>query len=285
MWVEFKRGGETDDPFSDDEDSPFEINTDYKGKIRGQLIAYAEATINQQQRTHLYSVLVMHRFTRLIRWDHSGTIVTDKFDIKKNPEILGEFFWQFAHATDEVRGFDPTAQLLKPTTEIYQLMDEKAEEELPYPFDYIRELFKQSLDGNVPRYKLSVEDEKKGTCYFLVGKPRHVTPGLVGHGARSYVALDVQDKMFVHLKDMWRYDSNLLDEDKKMQCDEDQDQVEYGHSLRANAPHSEGETLTYLNRCKVQNVPHSGLSQRCGYADHAGCLEGYCVAWPSKCLY
>ncbi|OBZ78263.1 hypothetical protein A0H81_01928 [Grifola frondosa] len=131
IWVELKKDGKTDDPFDDDDDSTFEVKTEYKDKIQRQLITHAVSAMNQQ-RTHLYSVLVMHRFARLIRWDRSGTVVTDKFDIKKNPEILGEFFWQFAHATDEVQGFDPTAQLVKPSTALYQLMDEKAEEELPY---------------------------------------------------------------------------------------------------------------------------------------------------------
>ncbi|OBZ77445.1 hypothetical protein A0H81_01955 [Grifola frondosa] len=200
IWIELKKDGNDDDPWSDDKDSAFEVDAENKAKIRGQLIAYAEMAMNQQQCTHLYSVLVMHHFVRLIRWDRSGAVVSEKFDLKKHPETLGMFFWQFAHATDEGQGYDPSAELLGPRTKFYRLMDKMAETELDYPFDYIQELFDKSLTDNWPWYNLTVEDEEKGTHYYLVGKPLSVAPGPVGRGTRSYIAWNVEEAKFVHLK-------------------------------------------------------------------------------------
>ncbi|OBZ74000.1 hypothetical protein A0H81_06312 [Grifola frondosa] len=188
--------------------------------------------MSREHRTHIYTVLVLHKFARLIRWDHSGAVVTEKFNYKAHPEILGEFFWRFAHMTDEAQGYDPTAQLVSPGTTLYRLMDQMAAEKLSQSFDYIRVAFQKSLDARWLRYKLAVEDKERGTRYFLVGKPQHISSGLVGHGTRSYVAIDVEKEEFVHLKDHWRLDYDVMDEEEK------QDEKD-GHPLRTGGPHLE----------------------------------------------
>ncbi|OBZ73640.1 hypothetical protein A0H81_06297 [Grifola frondosa] len=240
MWLEFrKKGGNQTDPFSHEEGKRV------REVVLEQLRAYAEMAMDYQQRTHLYSVLVLHKFARLVRWDRSGTVVTDKFDYKAHPEILGEFFLRFAHLTDEAQGHDPTAQLVSPRTELYRLMDAIAAKELGAPFDYIREEFRRSLDEGRLRYKLSVEDKECGMRYFLVGKPQHIA----GHGTRSYVAIDVEKEEFVHLKDHWRPAFDVTDEsDEGLQ-------VEDSNPLGTGGPLLEGDILAYLNKMSARNVP------------------------------
>ncbi|OBZ73891.1 hypothetical protein A0H81_06309 [Grifola frondosa] len=220
MWLEFrKKGDNAGDPFSDEESG------DTRQLILEQLSLYAETAMIRENRT--YTVLVMHKFARLIRWDHSGAIVTQKFDYKAHPEIVGEFFWRFAHMTDESQGYDPTAQLVSPDTTLYRLMDKMATEKLLESSDYIGEAFQKSLDAGWLRYNLAVEDKERGTRYFLVGKPQHVSSGLVGHGSRSCVAIDVEKEEFVHLKDHWRHASDVTDEGDDVQQDK-----EDSHPLR-----------------------------------------------------
>ncbi|OBZ73892.1 hypothetical protein A0H81_06308 [Grifola frondosa] len=162
MWIEFKKKGNGDDAFNDSEQGPFEVESSHAAQVRGQLISYAEMAMNRQHRTHLYSVFVMHQVRALIRWDRAGAVVSEKFDYRENPEILGEFFWT-----------------LESSMKLFRLMDTMAEKVLPEPFDYIRQQFKDSLKEDSlkedadkvdwPRYKLAVEDKEKGTRYFLVG--------------------------------------------------------------------------------------------------------------------
>ncbi|OBZ73860.1 hypothetical protein A0H81_06311 [Grifola frondosa] len=239
MWVEFKEGG---DPFSDEVDGPM------RKLFLERLSSYAEMAMGRAHRTHIYTVLVMGTFARLIRWDRSGAVMTDKFQYKEHPEILGEFFWRFARMTDEVQGYDTTAQLVPPGTKLYHLMDSMTEKKLPELLDYIRTEFQKSIDAGCCRYQLAVEDKERVTRHFLVGRPLHITPGLVGRGTRSYVAVDVEKEVFVHLKDQWRY---APDEDAMQQ----EHAADDGHPLRIGEASPEGDILSYLNLMGVHNVP------------------------------
>ncbi|OBZ73899.1 hypothetical protein A0H81_06300 [Grifola frondosa] len=239
------KGSNSADPFSSEESDEDEE----KELIIDQLSAYAEAAMSREHRTHIYAVLVLHKFARLIRWDHSGAVVTEKFNYKTHPEILGEFFWRFAHMTDEAQGYDPTAQLVSPGTTLCRLMDKMAAEKLPHPFDYIRVAFQKSLDAKWLRYKLAVEDKERGTRYFLVGKPQYISSGLVDNGTRSYVAIDIEKEQFVHLKDQRRLTCDVMDNSEKEQDEKDD------HPLRTGGPHLEGDILAYLNKMGVRNVP------------------------------
>ncbi|OBZ73639.1 hypothetical protein A0H81_06292 [Grifola frondosa] len=245
MWIEFKKKGNGDDAFNDSEQGPFEVESSHAAQVRGQLISYAEMAMNRQHRTHLYSVFVMHKFARLIRWDRAGAVVSEKFDYRENPEILGEFFWRFSHMTDEAQGYDPTAQLLNPL--------------LPEPFDYIRQQFKDSLKEDSlkedadkvdwPRYKLAVEDKEKGMRYFLVGRCHGQSPDLVGRATRTYVAIDVETETFVHLKDQWREGQGGVEPR------EDGGKRGRWVPLRPGELHLEGDILSHLNKTSVRNVP------------------------------
>ncbi|OBZ73859.1 hypothetical protein A0H81_06310 [Grifola frondosa] len=268
MWIEFKKKGNGDDAFNDSEQGPFEVESSHAAQVRGQLISYAEMAMNRQHRTHLYSAFVMHKFARLIRWDRAGAVVSEKFDYRENPEILGEFFWRFSHMTDEAQGYDPTAQLLSPRMKLFRLMDTMAEKALPEPFDYIRQQFKDSLKEDSlkedadkvdwPRYKLAVEDKEKGTRYFLVGRCHGQSPDLVGRGTRTYVAIDVETETFVHLKDQWRYTFDVPAEGEAQGRVAPRDegvQEGDGYPLRPGELHLEGDILSHLNKTGVRNVP------------------------------
>ncbi|KAF8899839.1 hypothetical protein CPB85DRAFT_1327065 [Mucidula mucida] len=61
-------------------------------------------------RGHLFTVVVVGGYARLVRWDRRGSIVTNRFKYTKGPGalILFEFYLRFAQLTRTQRGLDPT---------------------------------------------------------------------------------------------------------------------------------------------------------------------------------
>ena len=50
-------------------------------------------------------------------------MVTEPFNYKARPEILAGFVWRFSEATDEQRGFDPSAVTVDSETERQRFID------------------------------------------------------------------------------------------------------------------------------------------------------------------
>lgn len=70
----------------------------------------------------------------------------------------------------------------------------------PLPvWKHMRDLFRDSLDSNWPRYQLTV-----GGRQYLVGKPIFEATELVSRATRGYIALEWSTQRFVFLKDVWR---------------------------------------------------------------------------------
>lgn len=43
---------------------------------------------------------------RFIRWDRSGTVVTELFNCAQKPHFLAQFFWRLSHLNPEQKGHD-----------------------------------------------------------------------------------------------------------------------------------------------------------------------------------
>jgi hypothetical protein len=84
----------------------FERDSDQGKDTRGQLIAYASAQMETQFRTFCFTVELCGSMARLIRWDHSGAVVTSAFDYGMNPDLLAQFFWRYSHMDSASRGYD-----------------------------------------------------------------------------------------------------------------------------------------------------------------------------------
>ena len=72
-------------------------------------------------------------WARLIRWDRAGAIVSDSFNIRKDPKILCEFFWCFSALSDAGRGYDLTVQPAAPEDELlfYNAIEEHVRTQAP----------------------------------------------------------------------------------------------------------------------------------------------------------
>ncbi|KAI0916061.1 hypothetical protein AcV5_003504 [Taiwanofungus camphoratus] len=253
MWVEWKKERELQDPFSDN-GPEFEATSEERQKNRGQIISYAAKVFAHQHRRFLFTILILRDHARILFWDRSGAAVTEKFDYRLHPELLGRFLWRFSQLSPEEQGYDPTASIVAEGTEEYELMNRMATIQLEAS-DYVREYFKNSLDGEWTRWKLSIEEDVqehlsqpsasnetvKRSRYFLVGKPHFFAPGVAGRGTRGYVAIDLETEKFVFLKDAWRV--NLPGIDK------------------------EGNVVRFLNEKGVNHVPtlvcHGDIDSQC----------------------
>ncbi|KIM74741.1 hypothetical protein PILCRDRAFT_25867, partial [Piloderma croceum F 1598] len=86
LLIEFKWHS-SDDPF-------FDPHTPTCADTIGQITSYAAAQLGSQFRTHIYSILVIKDYARVIRWDRTGAIVTEPIYYNVDP-TLAEFFRRY----------------------------------------------------------------------------------------------------------------------------------------------------------------------------------------------
>ena len=155
IFIEFK-WDPTDDPFCD----VFEVDHEYQSFLRetkaahdtlGQITSYAAAQLGAQFRTHVYSVFILRDTARILRWDRTGTIVTEAIKYNKF-DILAEFFARYSKAPPAMCGKDDSAS--DPT----DAEKHAAREAL-------------QLEKTVPLVKLSIPDADGGTRYFVTSTP------------------------------------------------------------------------------------------------------------------
>ncbi len=241
--IECKDSPTEEDPF--DDDAADALSTAVKRKAaHGQLLSYAELVYRYQQRCHVYIILLLGDFARIVRFDHSGLFSTKKFNYKKEGEKLTDFLWRFSRLTRAERGHDPSAVRISHNSPLGKAVRNMAEppKEVDPQRDYIRAAFQTSLDRKWPWWRLEVPvvadegtpEETRSVRRFAVGKPHFQAPGIAGRATRGYVALPLTAKggvegPFVYLKDAWRVDREGIER--------------------------EGPILSELNRLKIKHVP------------------------------
>ncbi|KAI0628832.1 hypothetical protein C8Q77DRAFT_1161860 [Trametes polyzona] len=126
LFIEFKRGGTSLDPFDDTKIDNPDSKAETREDIRSQLTAYAHNVFFYQHRAWLYSLLVNGEEFRVMRWDRSGVIVTKKMNYFEDPEFLLRFLAYFGALSQVAQGTDPTATLINKDWEAYKMMERYA---------------------------------------------------------------------------------------------------------------------------------------------------------------
>jgi hypothetical protein len=111
--IEFKKV--SDDPFVDDtsesdgdgHNNPFLRKDGSVHKVLGRITAYATAILSTQYRTHLFMVLIVGEYARLIRWDRGGAVVTKRICFNDEPHLF-DFLIRYDIASPKNRGHDST---------------------------------------------------------------------------------------------------------------------------------------------------------------------------------
>lgn len=92
---------------------PFENGSARGCDTRAQLASYAGAVLATQYRNHLFTLLIVGKRARFIRWERASAIVTRSFDFTEEPLLIFEFFKRFRQLTLTQRGSNPH---IKPAT-------------------------------------------------------------------------------------------------------------------------------------------------------------------------
>jgi hypothetical protein len=197
IFIEFK-WKPSDDPFCDvrnvqrslpsgeDTVKSFLRGTKSADDTLGQITAYAATQLGSQFRTHVYSVLIVKNTARILRWDRSGTIVTEAIEYNESP-LLAEFFRRYSTAPPEMRGADQTVSV--PT---------------PAEAAAAREALK--LDDTTPLVKLEIPSIDGTSHYFVTSTPRATLYTPPGRATRGFQAYNISQGTLVFLKDSWRVD-------------------------------------------------------------------------------
>ncbi|RPD53434.1 hypothetical protein L227DRAFT_557652 [Lentinus tigrinus ALCF2SS1-6] len=264
LCIECKLDSTSQDPFDEKklDNSPEAVT---RREVLGQILSYAELVFRHQQRQFHYMLLLFRECARIIYFDHSSMVVTEKIPYTTQGQELSEFLARYGRLKKpEFQGHDPTAVRIEKTDDphdFHSLVRKYAENCLNNNAeDHAARLFRASLVDSWPIWRLQVYDEQTETeHWFAVGKPHFQASGVAGRGTRGYVALPLllnkngelsvpplakegePTKPFVYLKDAWRIDHPRLQK--------------------------EGVVLQVLNAAKVKYVPtavyHGDLGQAC----------------------
>ena len=223
MFVEFKHGNSSD---------PFSSNVDFSYKLfeaasatRDQIIFYSARQRAHQFRTSTFTVGIFGEVARLIRWDNTGFRVTLPIDYskKRGNRQLVEFFLRLDQMADdrEARGWDQTVRDATPEEVVAfsEAVEVACKPQWSRPC-------RKKMDPLFCRLIKSVGDPSKylrrkvsileGSAKrdYIVGRPTSFSKAPAGRTTRGFVAMSVQTKKLVFLKDSWRLDADdLLPED------------------------------------------------------------------------
>ena len=199
--------------------APFENPSPESTAFRTSLVLHAAAQFARRHRVFFFQLVIVDRWARFIRWDRSGAISTERFDYVVHPRLLSEFFWRFAHLTDEQRGLDPTATLANTHEKrVFNrvieefVTDMKAGNKDGIPVRWIPDAERMLVDAKgYPVWKLHITDSATGSSTdVLVGRPLSDSCPMFGRSTRAYIAYDMKDERLVFLKDTWRADHPKL---------------------------------------------------------------------------
>jgi hypothetical protein len=157
-------------------------------KTAGQIATYAALQLDSQYRTHVFSVLIMKTYARLIRWDRSGAIVTGPIYYAEDSALL-DFFTRYDQADRATRGHDDTVRRASvDETEKACLADDKFKNQ-------------ELLVVAVPRV---VVPPRLG--YYVITPPVARPHMPFGRATRTSIAYDIEYGRIVFFKDSWRVD-------------------------------------------------------------------------------
>ncbi|KAH9008067.1 hypothetical protein EDB84DRAFT_1572373 [Lactarius hengduanensis] len=152
----------------------------------GQITIYAALQLDCQYRTHVFSVLIVKDYARLIRWDRSGAIVTAPIYYRRDPELL-DFFTRYDQAERPARGHDGSVRSATPA---------EVQKAVHADDDFCTS---QGL------LVVTVPHQVGSSCGEYIIKPpvaRFYTPP--GRATRTSIAYDIHKSRIVFFKDSWR---------------------------------------------------------------------------------
>ncbi|KAI0321329.1 hypothetical protein OF83DRAFT_1081044 [Amylostereum chailletii] len=164
---------------------------------REEMTSYVMAMFKSGHRVFTFSVLIMHEEARLMRWDRSGAIFSERFNWQTTT-YLTKFLWRFNFMTPAQRGFDTTVSM--PSDQEIRLAHGA--------FDAARKRLSYHTlpDKNETLRRFEVWDGND--CHVVIaGQPQSYPDTLPGRSTSGYIGIDITDTAtptVVYLKDTWQ---------------------------------------------------------------------------------
>jgi hypothetical protein len=167
-------------------ENPFMSTTTSGRQVAGQITAYATLVLSAQYCTHVFSILIIKNFTRLIRWDRGGAVVTAPIYYNDESFLL-DFLIRYSNTNPEVRGHDVTVSF--PTDD-----DARDAQTLP------------DLASAKSLLVITMPDphQPQETSHYVICGPCARLDIPAGRWTWVSIAYDIQWKKHVLLKDSWR---------------------------------------------------------------------------------
>lgn len=198
-----------DDAFTDTNPRSVEDPSDKPRQNRDRLISLMKEQASRQHRTCIFQLYIFGDWARLLFYDRSGGIVSQKFNYKNNPKLLATFLWEYSHLSQEQRGWDPTVVAASPAeTDLLETMMRPFIERVGRPSESDLselkcEVFKDTLNETYPTYKLTIASPEY-SADLLIRCPFVQSLSPFGSATRGYLAYDLGRGDVVFLKDNWR---------------------------------------------------------------------------------
>ncbi|KAH9946414.1 uncharacterized protein BXZ73DRAFT_37757 [Epithele typhae] len=224
-------------------------------ELFGQHVSYVSEIFARQQRVFLFTIVMYGSLTRILRWDRSGCVVSEAFDVADDAAGLCNFLLRFSSASDAGRGHDTSVAQATSTDET--LFANAIREYVRSQITDSEDLEQAVQQRYSPRHVYATHILRRlsplceeNTRKRLFSRPAANSSSVTGRGTRGYWALDVSSGKIVFLKDTWR------------------------DSLLAEV---EGDILQQLHEAGVSFVPsfvwHGDVSSLDGYSEERRPLQ------------
>ncbi|RPD54650.1 hypothetical protein L226DRAFT_509635 [Lentinus tigrinus ALCF2SS1-7] len=177
----------------------------------GQHVAYVAEVFARQHRTCFFSLAVFGSSVRIFRWERSGCVVTESFNIRKHPNLLCDFLWRFSQVPHVIRGHDMSVEAARPGEEdlFRDAITAHVQSQLELEGDDLDRSVKVHYEpGRVFAIHILPQhfsSHPENIRRFVVSRPVVSPLSLIGRGTRGYWALDASTHRVVFLKDTWRF--------------------------------------------------------------------------------
>src|ERR1700685_551515 len=160
------------------------------------------AHTGSQCRVHTFTVFLCGQSARLIRWYRDGATVTQSFDYIKQPSILANFFWRYAHLDPCLRGHDTS---VSPAS--------------PVDLQQIQHVEKSLQDENPAHREFRVimvpdRDDPEVETPFIISFPlKYTARSPFGRATRPMLAFNTERRNIAFPKDYWRADVDGMEKE------------------------------------------------------------------------
>ncbi|VDC07971.1 unnamed protein product [Peniophora sp. CBMAI 1063] len=175
---------------------------------RGQASTYVLHQFGRQSRTSVTSILILENWARLLRYDHAGVVVSERFDWRANDgELLADFLSRLEHGTPQDEGIDDSVGDLSAfggedsevVKDARKAMQEFSDGMIAVPITDDAPLRSvecwddsQLGDDGLPKSRTLIATQPLGLNFSIVG--RYTV---------SFIGYDVEERCAYWVKDSW----------------------------------------------------------------------------------